>query len=400
MNLDLAPADLAFRDEVRAFLDANLTEDLKRAQRLNTSFVTEPEIGLAWHKILYRKGWIAPGWPKEHGGTGWSLTQRYIFDLECARAGAPYLHMMGLRMVGPVIMGHGTPAQKSHYLPRILSGEDYWCQGYSEPEAGSDLAALKTRARRDGDDYVLNGSKIWTTHAHHANRMFGLVRTAESAKRQDGITFLLFDMKSPGITVRPIITIGGDHEVNQVFFDDVRVPVANRLGEEGRGWQVAKYLLEFERGGGFATGSARALFQRLVRLANAARRGNRAAIDDPDIARRLGEIGSDIDALEMMDLMLLSELEAGQSPGVAASVMKLRASEIRQSISTLAVELLGSAALRWQPTRPLHHAAIDAPEVQERAAAVPIYLNERAHTIFAGSSEVQLGIISKAMLGL
>src|SRR3569833_3515627 len=256
MDLNFTGADAAFRDEVRAFLDENLTPELKEAGSLTTSVFTDKEWNLKWQKILYKKGWVAPTWPVEYGGTGWSDMQRYIFSIECARAGTPGLAPMGLRMVGPCIMRYGTPEQKAHYLPRLLSGEDYWSQGYSEPSSGSDLASLQLRAVSDGDDYVLNGSKIWTTHAQWANRMFILVRTKFEGKPQAGITFLLLDMQSPGIKVRPLITLDGEHEVNQVFFDDVRVPKANRVGEENDGWTVAKYLLEFERGGAYAAALA------------------------------------------------------------------------------------------------------------------------------------------------
>ena len=249
MHLEMSADDLAFRDEVRAFLDEKLSDDLRDATRLNSGVFAEFDISQRWYKILYEKGWIAPTWPAEYGGPGWTPMQRYIYDSEAGKAGTPTVYLMGLTLVAPVIMQFGTDEQKAYYLPRILSGEDIWCQGYSEPGSGSDLASLQTRAVRDGDEYVINGSKIWTTGAQHADWIFCLVRTAEGEKRQEGISFVLFDMKTPGIMVEPIITLAGDHEVNQVFFDDVRVPVANRLGEENDGWTVAKYLLEFERGG-------------------------------------------------------------------------------------------------------------------------------------------------------
>ena len=255
-TLDASSPDPAFRDEVRAFLSANLTPEFQRATLLNTSVFSDPEEGIAWQRILHKQGWVAPAWPSEYGGTGWSLAQRWIFETECATAGAPSLSPLGLRMAGPVIMKFGTPEQKALYLPRMLAGDDYWCQGYSEPGSGSDLASLKTRAQPDSSgNYIVNGSKIWTTHAHFANCMFALVRTGEGeARKQDGISFLLIDMSLPGITVRPIRSASGDHEVNQVFFDDVRVPISCRVGDEGQGWVVAKYLLEFERGGAIAAG--------------------------------------------------------------------------------------------------------------------------------------------------
>jgi alkylation response protein AidB-like acyl-CoA dehydrogenase len=250
VDLALSAQDESFRGEVRRFLDEHLTEDLREAGRKTGGVFADFAAGVRWHKVLARKGWSAPSWPKEHGGTGWSATQRYIFSRECTAVDAPRIFSMGLRMVGPVIMKYGTPEQKAKYLPGIVSGDIVFCQGYSEPGSGSDLASLKTRAVRDGDDYVINGTKIWTTGAHVANHMFCLVRTATEGKPQDGISFVLIDsMQTPGLTVKPIVTLAGDHEVNQVFFDNVRTPIANRIGPENAGWTVAKYLLEFERGG-------------------------------------------------------------------------------------------------------------------------------------------------------
>jgi alkylation response protein AidB-like acyl-CoA dehydrogenase len=284
MHLSLSAPDVAFRDEVRAFLADALTPELKAAAGLTTSVFTDPEFSLPWQRKLHPKGWVAPGWPKEYGGPGWNEMQRYIFASECARAGTPGLSPMGLRMVGPCIMKYGTPAQKAFFLPRILTGEDYWCQGYSEPGAGSDLASLSTRADSDGDDYVLNGSKIWTTHAHFANRMFCLVRTRFEGKPQAGITFLLLEMDTPGLSVRPIITLAGEHEVNQVFFDNVRAPKSGRLGAENDGWTVAKYLLEFERGGASAPGLKVSL-ARVRAMASTEPTGQgEALIADPDSA--------------------------------------------------------------------------------------------------------------------
>ena len=395
MDLAFTPAEQAFQAEVRAFIAANLTPDMARAQELTPAIFPEPDVSLRWQRALATRGWVAPLWPKAHGGPGWSPAESYIFESECARAGAPVISPLGVRMVGPVIIGFGSPQQQAHYLPRILTGEDYWCQGYSEPGAGSDLASLKTRAERDGDHYVVNGSKIWTTHAHHANRMFALVRTSASAKKQDGISFLLIDMASPGISVRPILTIGGDHEVNQVFFDDVRVPVANRVGEEGQGWSYGKYLLEFERGGGIAAARLRMGVEKVRRLASAAR-----LADDPLLASRMAEVEIDIDCLEMTELRVMSSLQAGGSPGPIASLLKLRMSEIRQAVTRLGVDVLGADALPWEPFRPLY--ALNEPPVAGEAAAVMVaqHLNGRAYTIFGGTSEVQREIIAKTMLGL
>jgi acyl-CoA dehydrogenase len=294
LDLSLSPEDLAFRDEVRRFLADNVRPGMGRAIDLTTAFIVDPDVLIDFHRALHRKGWSVPHWPVEHGGTGWSPVQRYIFDLECGSAGAATYNASGSHFVGPVIIHYGTQQQKDRYLPRIRSGEDYWAQGYSEPGSGSDLASMKTRAVADGDHYVVNGQKIWTTNAHRANRMFALVRTATTGKRQDGITFVLFDMDMPGITVRPIVGNGGDHEFNEVFFNDVRVPIANRIGEENKGWEVAKFLLEFERGGRVLAGQVRAQFAKLVQLMKT--RGQ----DDGDLRTRLAEIGTDLDAMEMM----------------------------------------------------------------------------------------------------
>ena len=328
------------------------------------------------------------------GGTGWTPVQRYIFETECARAGAPVYNGAGARMVGPVIMRFGTDAQKDKYLPRIVSGEDHWCQGYSEPGSGSDLASLKTKAESDGDDYIVNGQKIWTSHAHKSNRMFALVRTSTQGKRQEGITFLLLDMDMPGITVRPIIGNGGDHEFNEVFFDNVRVPKAGRVGEENKGWEVAKYLLEFERGGGMQAGRVRAQFVKLADIV-----GKRCG-DDLDVIARLAEIGTDLDAMEMLELSTLAALQAGTNPGPVSSLLKLRWSQLRQSISELALDAIGEDALRWFPDRPLYETLQLPAEEEETLSVAPRYLNYRAYTILGGTSEIQTGILARNLFGL
>jgi acyl-CoA dehydrogenase len=394
MDLLLNPEDLAFRTEVRSFLADNVTPDMRRAIDLTTGFIIEPDVLIDFHRALDRKGWAVPHWPVEHGGTGWSPVKRYIFDLECGRAGATTYNASGSHFVGPVIIRYGTPAQRDKYLPRIRSGEDYWAQGYSEPGSGSDLASLKTKAESDGDSYVVNGQKIWTTNAHRANRLFALVRTSNVGKRQDGITFLLIDMDTPGIKVRPIIGTGGDHEFNEVFFNDVRVPKGNRIGEENKGWEVAKYLLEFERGGRVLAGQVRAQFVRLVRLFNA------RAPDDSDLRARLGQIGCDLDAMEMIDISVLSTLQAGGNPGPISSLLKLRWSEIRQAIAELAVDVAGEDALRWRPERPFYESLQLPPEEEEIAAVLPRYLNSRAFSIMGGTSEIQTNILAKTLVGL
>jgi acyl-CoA dehydrogenase len=401
MNVTLSADDLAFRDQLRAFLKDRLTPDLVRSTRLNTSVFSDPAPSLRWHRELHRQGWVAPLWPVEFGGTGWTLTQRWIYETETARAGAPALSPLGLRMAGPVIMRFGTPEQKAHYLPRILSGDDYWCQGYSEPGSGSDLASLRTRARRvrdaDGtESYRVDGSKIWTTHAHHANRMFALVRTGdESVKKHEGISFLLIDMKTPGITIRPIRSVSGDHEVNQVFFDDVRVPLDARVGDEGQGWTIAKYLLEFERGGAMSSGRLRGAFERLTRLADPS-----VIAADADASLAMSQIELDIDALEATELRILATMTLGQNPGsTVSSMLKLRWSEIHQAITRLAMRLLGADALAWEASRPMDEHESAAGLGDSARPIVAQYLNARAYTIFGGTSEIQREIISRELLG-
>jgi acyl-CoA dehydrogenase len=398
MDLSFSKEELAFRDEVRDFIAKNLSEDAKRGQRMSPSAIPEKPVFESWHAALYKRGWVAPYWPKEHGGASWTPAQRYIFESECSRAGAPRLLPFGIHMVGPVIMKFGSQVQKDFYLPRILSGEDYWCQGYSEPGSGSDLASLKTRAVRDGDNYVVNGTKIWTTHAHFADRMFALVRTSDTPKRQEGISFLLIDMKTPGISIRPILTIGGDHEVNQVFFDDVRVPVENRVGEENKGWTYAKYLLEFERGAGFRATGLRRQVKELRELI--ARDGAGSVADDDSIATRMSEIEIDIDAIEIIELKLLSDVQAGRNPGPISSVLKLRGTEVFQAITRLGVDVIGYNALVWEPRRPLYGLNEPAVLPEEELAILPAHLDGRAHTIFGGTSEIQHEIIAKQMLGI
>jgi acyl-CoA dehydrogenase len=394
MDLRLNPADLAFRDEVRRFLAEAMSPAIRRAEELTTGFVSDPDVGVQFHRSLLKRGWSVYPWPKEHGGCGWSPVQRYIYEVECARAGAPTFNSQAIRMVAPVLMRFGTAEQKAKYLPRIASGEHRWCQGYSEPGSGSDLASLKTKAVSDGDHYVVTGQKIWTSYAHKANKMFALVRTSTEGKRQDGISFLLLDMDLPGLTVRPIVGSGGDHEFNEVFFDEVRVPKADRVGEENKGWEVAKYLLEFERGGAVLAGRVRAHYVKVLQLIQ------QRCPDDPDIVTRLAELGTDLDAMEMIELSGLSVLQSGASPGAAAPVSKLRWSQIRQRISELAMDAAGEDALRWIPERPLYESLQLPPDEEDLLAIAPRYLNYRALSILGGTSEIQVGILARSLLGL
>ncbi len=399
MNISFSAEHEAFRDEVRRFLDEALTDELRQAQRFCPGIFLDYEHNIVWHRILHRKGWVAPAWPKQYGGTGWDLTQRYIWSTETTLAGAPSLAPMGLGMCGPMLIGHGTDTQKDYYLPRILSGEDYWCQGYSEPGAGSDLASLKLKAVTDGDHYVLNGTKIWTTHAHVANRMFCLVRTDDSGKPQSGITFLLLDMDTPGIKVDPILFASGTHEVNQVFFDDVRVPIGNRVGEENQGWTVAKYLLEFERGGGGSAAHQTAL-ARLRALARQIPVGAGSLLDDADFRRRVDETDVELQAVQYTEFRTMAALSQGRSPGPESSIMKNLGANMGQRIAELMVEAMG------------HYAAVDQPQARTVGSNVPVvgpeggvvafsrHFNLRASSIAGGTNEVQKNIVAKLVLGL
>jgi len=402
MDIELSPEDAAFRDEVRVFLKDNLPAAVKAGAAATPSVFVEPDIGQPWNTVLNQRGWLGYQWPAAYGGTGWTPMQRYLFEKECALAGAPNLTVLSLKLVAPVIWTFGTEEQKAFYLPRILSGEDYWCQGFSEPGAGSDLASLQCRAVRDGDRYILNGSKIWTTHAHHANRMFCLVRTDASGRKQAGISFLLVDMNQPGISVRPILTAAGDHEVNQVFLEDVVVPVEDLVGEEGDGWKIAKFLLENERGGSCHSPKLGYDLDQLEIAAPDIPDGRGGAMaDDPQWRRKVARARLEVQALEMIEMKIMSEIAKGRPPGPQTSLTKLLASNLRQTIDLLAVDLYGAAGLQLEQMRPLY--GDNAPDpVHSRAAqlAAPRYLNSRAWTIFGGTNEVQCTIIARSVLGL
>lgn len=402
MDMDFSSEDIAFREEVRAFLHDNLPDRLRDGARRTPGVFVEPDIGMEWHRILYRQGWVAPHWPKADGGTGWTPTQKFIFEKECALAGAPSLAILGLRLVGPVICAFGTPEQKARFLPRILSGDDYWCQGYSEPGSGSDLASLKTAARLDGDEYVINGSKIWTTHAHHANWIFALVRTDATVKKQAGISFLLVPMDQPGVSVTPIHSMSGDHEVNAVFFTDARTPAENLIGTEGAGWTIAKFLLENERGGSCYAPRLLQSIGRLEQLAQTQPSGvNGALAHDPRFRDRLARVRLEAEALEVTELRILAQLAKGRAPGPQTSLVKLLGSNIGQQVDVLRLELLGPDALQLPLERPLYGNEAPEPVGSEYAqTAMGRYLNNRAATIFGGSDEVQKNIIAKTVLGL
>ena len=395
MNLDFTDEELAFQQDVRQFLAEHLPRDIVEDTARNSSVFVEKDLALRWQAILVDKGWAVPQWPAEHGGTEWTPAQKYIFSKECYLAGAPMLIPLGLLMLAPVIMAFGSEAQKQEYLPKILSGEHYWCQGYSEPGAGSDLASLKLRADADGDDYIVNGSKLWTTHAHHADHIFCLVRTDNTGRPQEGISFLLIPMDSPGISVEPIITMAGDHEVNQVFFDNVRVPQGNRIGEENKGWRYAKYLLEFERGGGFSAPRVQHELERLQAMVDDARDTFADFDGSGEIARRIARIEIDLKALEITELRILSAVSGGDNPGPESSILKLTTTRLEQAINELAVDVLGYRGFAMEPV------ADGIPyRADFTASVVPRYLNNRAASIFGGSQEVQRNIIAKLVLGL
>jgi alkylation response protein AidB-like acyl-CoA dehydrogenase len=388
MDLALSPAQLAFREEVRGFLDTALTPAMRRGATLTSGVFAEPDVYRPWQVALEAKGWLTYFWPAKAGGPGWGAVERWIFETECARAGAPILPGMGLKLVGPVLYTYGTPEQQERFLPALRSGEHVWAQGFSEPGSGSDLASLRTRAVRDGEDYAVTGQKIWTTQAQFANWLFALVRTDATVKPQAGISFLLIDMTSPGVAVRPILSASGDHELNEVFLDDVRVPVANRIGAEGEGWGIAKFLLENERGG---TGYAPQLLADLDRLVAAA--SPLGAL----LADRATRLRLEAEALEMTELRTLLEIEDGQAPAPRSLAVKLIASEIRQGIEALAVDAFGLAGLQLPAERPFH--AEEAPLLvgpPEAGLAAARYLNARAWSIFGGTSEIQLNLIARA----
>ena len=393
MDLRYSPEELAFRDEVRGWLDAHLPQDI-RDKVTGYQGLSKDDI-LRWHKILAAKGWSVPHWPEEWGGTGWDITQRYLYEEQFGLAGAPTLPPFGPSMCASVLLKFGTPQQKQRFLPRIREGDDFWVQGYSEPGAGSDLAALKTRAVRDGDVYRVTGQKIWTTLGHYGDWIFCLVRTDPTAeKRQEGISFLLIDMNTPGITVRPLILMDGGHEVNEVFFDDVAVPVENLVFEENKGWTVAKYLLGHERMGSGSVGGSRRELAALKALATRELKNGQPLMADPRFRDKLSRVEIELDALELTSMRFLDNMRrTGQPPGADVSMLKIRGTEVQQMITELMMQAAGPMA---QPFQAVEGGAID--HVTSRLA--PRYFNYRKASIYAGSNEIQRNIIAKMTLGL
>jgi alkylation response protein AidB-like acyl-CoA dehydrogenase len=391
----------AFRNEVRAFLEEKFDPELRAQTERQGGIFAERDVAVRWHRILFERGWIAPAWPSQYGGPGWTARQREIFSMECARVGTPTLPSMGLSLCGPVIMRYGTEEQKAYYLPRMLSGEHVWAQGYSEPQSGSDLASLQTRAVRDGDHYVVNGSKIWTTNAHNSNYLFLLVRTSTEGKPQRGISFLVTPMDVPGLTHRPIISTSGEHELNQLFFDNVRIPVANRMGEENDGWSVAKYLLEFERGGGSLGVGLMSGINKVKAIAAKEPADDAASLmEDTYFRRRAALLEIELVTADWSDLYLSSGAGVGESVGgTAASIKKMLASQKAQDIAELAVDAIGVYAVADQRAALGAHPT-EAPIGPDHALTVMTrHLNGRASTVYGGSNEVQHNILAR-LIGL
>jgi alkylation response protein AidB-like acyl-CoA dehydrogenase len=398
MNLDFTPEEEDFRAQVRVFLKdklpARLADKVRAGKRLSKQDMEH------WHAILNERGWLASHWPVEYGGTGWTVAQQYIFDLETSLAHAPRIVPFGVSMLGPVLIKYGSIAQKRYWLPRILDGSDWWCQGYSEPGAGSDLASLKTSAVPDGAHYIVNGQKTWTTYAQYANMIFCLVRTSSEGKRQEGISFLLIDMKTPGVEVRPIVLLDGEREVNEVFLKDVRVPIENLVGEENKGWTYAKYLLTYERTNIAGVGTSMAALESLKHVAQTRRKNGRLLSEDPFFASRLAKLEIDLENMKTTNLRVLAAAGQGAAPVAASSMLKIRGTEIRQEIDSLMRRALGPYA---QPYLPGARDADFSGEPVGPVYAAPVaadYFNHRKLSIFGGSNEVQREIITKAILRL
>ena len=402
MDLNFTPEEEAFRDEVRGFLAEKLPRRLsgKVASGMHLAKADLEE----WHAILNARGWLANHWPEAYGGPGWTAVEKFIFENECALAHAPRIVPFGVNMLGPVMIKYGNEEQKRYWLPRILDGSDWWCQGYSEPGAGSDLASVKTSAVRgvdaEGPHYIVNGQKTWTTLGQHANMIFCLVRTNREAKKQEGISFLLVDMQSPGVEVRPIITLDGEHEVNEVFFSDVRVPAENLVGEEDKGWTCAKYLLTYERTNIAGVGFSVALLEQLKAIAAKQTKNGRPLADDPAFAARMARVEIDLENMKTTNLRVIAAVAGGGVPGAESSMLKIRGTEIRQEISSLIRRAMGPYA-RPFVAEALEEGFDGVPIGPDHAApAAARYFNNRKLSIFGGSNEIQKNIISKMILGL
>ncbi|WP_288130416.1 acyl-CoA dehydrogenase family protein [Microbulbifer sp.] len=399
MNSAYTPEEQAFRSRVREFIQQNLPDDIRRKTLLGMHLNREDSV--RWQKILHKQGWAAANWPVEHGGTGWSATEKNIFDTECALAGAPEVVPFGMKMVAPVIFTYGNEEQKQRFLPDILASNVWWCQGYSEPNAGSDLASLKTTAKRDGEHYIVNGTKTWTTLAQYADWIFCLVRTgAPEEKNQTAISFLLIDMKTPGITLSPILTLDGYREVNEVHFDNVRVPVENRIGEEGKGWTYAKVLLTHERTNIARVAQSRCQLQRARDLAAETQDGDSALLDNPHFAHKLAEIEIELLALEYTELRTLDAIRTGQAPGPESSILKIKGTEVAQAIDELHAEIAACQGMPYVPWQLEDDFDGEKVATDNAVNSWLRYFNNRKSSIYGGSNEIQKNIICKAVLGL
>ncbi len=399
MNLLFSPKDEEFRASVREFAKKNMLPDTSK--RVGNGLRIHKEDILNWQKILYKKGWGAVSWPAQFGGPGWNATQQYIFEEETSAANAPIQLPFGLKMVGPVIMAFGNKTQQDYYLPRIISGQDWWCQGYSEPGSGSDLASLKTKAVDHGDHYVVNGQKTWTTMAQYADMIFCLVRTSSEGRQQEGISFLLIDMKTSGITVRPIITLDGEHEVNEVWFENVVVPKENLVGEENKGWTYAKYLLSLERTNIAQVGKSKRELKRLIQIAHSIEADGQRLIDQQRFRDQIAQVQLELNALEITNLRVISATD--KKVGPEASLLKIRGSEVQQRLTELMMQALGHYAIPFIPQAlELGSSSTDiAPDYPNFAPALSgTYFNYRKTTIYGGSNEVQRNIITQMMLNL
>jgi len=400
MNIDLTPEELAFRDEVRGFLADDYPEDIRRKRDEGVALTRDDTV--RWHKALYKRSWFAVEWPVEYGGTGWTPVRKYLFANELAEANAPLVVPFGVKMVAPIIYTFGNDAQKSRFLPDILASNVWWCQGYSEPGSGSDLASLKTKADFDGSDYIVNGTKTWTTLGQHADWIFCLVRTrSDVARKQEGISFLLIDMKTPGVTVSPIITIEGGHEVNEVHFDNVRVPTENLVGEEGKGWTYGKVLLQHERVNIAGVAVSQYRLNKLKARAAKSVRGADPLINNQSFARKIAALEIDLRALEYTELRTLASIATGQAPGPESSFLKIRGTEVQQAIDAMTMEAAGYYALPYVPTQ----YTLDFPDIDRIGEGIETrtslqYFNNRKASIYGGSNEIQKNIIAKHVLGL
>ncbi|ORU90823.1 MAG: pimeloyl-CoA dehydrogenase large subunit [Cycloclasticus sp. symbiont of Poecilosclerida sp. M] len=398
MDLNYSPEEQAFQLEVREFLNSKYPKEVQ--EKVAKGIALKKDDYVRWQKTLNDKGWVAPGWPVEYGGTGWTPMQKYIFEEECGAANCLRLVAFGLVMLGPVLLEFGNEEQKQKYLPDILKSDIWWAQGYSEPNAGSDLASLQTKAEKQGDYYIINGSKTWATHGHYADKMFALVRTSQEDRKQKGISFLLLDMNDPGVTVDPIVTVDGMHVVNQVFLDNVKVPVENLVGKEGEGWTIAKYLLQHERTNIAQVPRSKAQVKRVKAIASQEMYNDKPLIEDVQFRLKIAEVEVELMALEMTSRRVLSKLSAGEPPGSASSLLKVKGTEVQQAITALLMEAVGYYGFPYVKETMTDGWQGDPIGHEEAVMLAPHYFDWRKTSIYGGSNEIQKNIMAKAVLGL